>query len=506
MSAGSAGGVSGGGRRSARCGGCARAARIAGVALAAALAACAGPSRTPPAPGDAPLGAAAAAPERVLLVTVAGLAPQHVLAPPGAAPAMPALARRAARGVVAEAMVPVVPAAAMPARASLATGRRPPSHGIVADHVLDGSGVRAVKHWHASRLEAPPLWDAVPRRRGTAAVLGWPTSAGSGADVLLPALETVRAEDTWLGLQRRVATPWVVGWLEERAPQEPRPAEPWPTAAERDELAAELACELAQRPEPPALWMLALDEPGRVLTERGPHAPEARAALGRADARLERILSCLEDAGLLASTTLVVAGDRPFAPVHTRVRPNAVLAEEGLVRRPDGTAQPGWEAIARSHGGSALVYAREEESAVRARRVLEDRAERTGAFRVVSATELQELGADPQAWFGLEASPGVLLEDGVAGPVLWPAEARGASGYLSPGAAGFVAWGAGLRPALRVPRLEQVDVAPTVALLLGLPAGALGAPGEVDGRPLWGILSPALLEARRERRGAGGAP
>jgi len=467
-----------------------------------ALMACAGPSRTPSAPDDAPLGAAGPVPERVLLVTVAGLAPEHVLPPPGAAPAMPALGRRAAGGVVAEAMVPVVPAAPMPARASLATGRRPPSHGIVADRLLDESGVREVKHWHASRLEAPALWDAVPGRRGGAAVLGWPTSAGSGAEVLLPALEAVRAEDTWLGLQRRVATPWIAGWLQERAPEEGRPGEPWPTAAERDALVADLACELARRPEPPALWMLALDEPGRVLTDRGPHAPQARAALGRADARLERVLACLEDEGLLASTAVVVAGDRPFAPVHTSVRPNAVLAEEGLVRRPDGTAQPGWEAIARSHGGSAFVYARDEESAVRARRVLEERAERTGAFRVVSATELQERRADPQAWFGLEASPGVLLEDGIPGPVLWPAEVRGASGYLSPGPAGFVAWGAGLRPALRVPRLEQVDVAPTVGLLLGLPPGALG---EVDGRPLWGILSPAVLEARQEALGAGGS-
>ena len=53
---------------------------------------------------------------------------------------------------------------------------------------------------------------------------------------------------------------------------------------------------------------------------------------------------------------------------------------------------------------------------------------------------------------------------------------------LGRSAVGLVAWGAGIRPGVRVPSMSQIDVAPTVADLLGFEL-----PG-ADGRPLVGIL------------------
>ena len=66
-----------------------------------------------------------------------------------------------------------------------------------------------------------------------------------------------------------------------------------------------------------------------------------------------------------------------------------------------------------------------------------------------------------------------------------PAALRGAGGYLPSRAemdTGFVAWGRGLRTRVRIPRMQQVDVAPTAARLLGIDLG------EVSGRPLIGAL------------------
>ena len=141
--------------------------------------------------------------------------------------------------------------------------------------------------------------------------------------------------------------------------------------------------------------------------------------------------------------------------------------------------------ISRSNGGSAFVYARDERSAVEARRVLEENARRTGAFRVVAASEMSRLGADPEAWFGLEAAPGYAFGDEALGPRVAAAAVRSAGGYL-PGAAetdvGFVAWGRGIRQGVRVPRMSQTDVAPTLARLLGVSLP------EPDGRVLVGLL------------------
>jgi hypothetical protein len=132
------------------------------------------------------------------------------------------------------------------------------------------------------------------------------------------------------------------------------------------------------------------------------------------------------------------------------------------------------------------VYARGEGPAVEARAVLGDVASRTGTFRVVSADELIRLGADPDAWFGLEALPGFAFADSVRPPIQVPSEARAANGRLwedRPATPGFVAFGRGLRRAVRVPRMAQLDVAPTLAALLGLPLE------RVEGRALVGVLA-----------------
>jgi hypothetical protein len=118
---------------------------------------------------------------------------------------------------------------------------------------------------------------------------------------------------------------------------------------------------------------------------------------------------------------------------------------------------------------------------------------------VVSAEELLDAGADPEAWFGLEARPGYVFTDdaAVVGPV--PSALLGAAGYLSDVPAmspGFVAWGSGVRPGVRIPWLRQIDVAPTVALLLGVPLD------EADGRAPLGALN--LPAAQRTRGDAGG--
>ena len=217
-----------------------------------------------------------------------------------------------------------------------------------------------------------------------------------------------------------------------------------------------------------------------------PGSRAAEAAIAGADAQIGRLVACLRRAGRLESSAIVVAGDHGALPVHTAIRPNVALAAVGLLTMNRDQAV-GWAALARSNGGSAFVYAQDDDDALLARRALEEAARETGVFRVVSAQEMLARGADPQAWFGLDAAPGWIFEDAVAGPRLGPASQRAAGGY-APGeprmATGLVAWGAGFRPGVRVPELRQVDVAPTLALLLGV------ALDDAEGRALPGILQP----------------
>jgi len=254
-----------------------------------------------------------------------------------------------------------------------------------------------------------------------------------------------------------------------------------------------VACRVLTAPKPPQLLLLSLSGPAAVLAAAGPDRTEAVAAFTAVDQELLRLVDCLRGAGRLATTGFMVVGDHGTLAVHTAVAPNVVLARAGLLTPREGRAAlVSWSAISRSNGGSAFVYARNADDAVLARRALAAAAEETGAFRIVSAEQMKDLGADPEAWFGLAAKPGFLFDDAFNGPRLRPAPVRGAGGYLPDTAAmatGFVGWGAGFRQGVRVSEMRQSDVGPTAAEMLGvsLEGGS--------GRVLVGVLEVPAVSA-----------
>ena len=144
-----------------------------------------------------------------------------------------------------------------------------------------------------------------------------------------------------------------------------------------------------------------------------------------------------------------------------------------------------------SNGRSAYIYARDAKNAIEARELLEEEATRNGGFEVVSAADLADAGADPQAWFGLAAKPGFVIGNGLAQPASRPSGLRASAGTfpfldVESSAVGFVAGGRGVRPLVRVPDILLSDVAPTIATLLGLRLN-----DTLAGEPLVGILRAA---------------
>lgn len=435
----------------------------------------------------------ARAPERVLLVSVAGLQPEHYGAgrggtvKPNGAP-MPNLARLAAGGAYADAMIPVLPAAPYPVHATLVTGLLPTHHQVLGDELMGPQGLYAVGISRESRIRGIPLWRAAQASGHASAALNWPLTQGADVALLMPDMGVPEREPTgtWFELLSGEASPWIVDRLTRLDPDLAQV--PWPTTARRDRLVEQLACEIARQPVTPDLWLLAFEGSGTALARDGPGTDGARLGLARVDAAIGRVLECLSAAGLADSTAVVVVGDRALFPIHSVVYPNAKLEDIGLITPLPmhlGVGIASWDAFVRSYGGAAVVYAEREEDALLARSALEEQARATRAFHIVPATQLMRLHADPQAWFGLEGEPGYGIGKSARGPAVAATQRRGLGGFLpdKPGSAvGFVAWGAGIRPGLQVPRLSQIDVAPTVAALLGFEL-----PG-ADGSPLIGIL------------------
>ncbi|MCR9095537.1 MAG: alkaline phosphatase family protein [bacterium] len=438
-------------------------------------------------------------PERVFLITVAGLRAADYLDPFGHAAAegalvhMPTLARMAREGATGLAAIPPAPSAARATHATLVTGRTPPRHGIVADATLDGEGTRSLPFHDSRLLQGTTLWDAAVARGVVS--LGWPTTTGARIELLLPeptgeGLAFARP-GTSPALTREIAT--IAAETREARDGELERAVPWPSAREEDGVLVEVACRLIASERDAGLWLLRLDQTLGPLAAFGPGSVEADDAFDRVDAEIERLVDCLSTNGQIEDTAIFVTGDAAHHPVHTRVAPNTALARKGLVGRDPRTSTGvrSWLALARSHGRSAYVYARDAANALDARDVLREEADRTGAFELVSAKELAILGGDPQAWFALVSPPGIVISDDLSGPLLAPARVRGAPGVLGEGteqtSVGFVAWGRGVRNHVRLPSVDLLDVAPTISALLGLRLGK-----DVDGEPILGILRAAV--------------
>lgn len=439
-------------------------------------------------------GAPAGRPDQVVLVSVSGLTPDHYLR---ARTPMPILADLARAGVAAEFVGTVIPATPYPVHTSLVTGTSPNQHGVPADHMLGERGVRRARYWHASYVRDATLWQSAIDAGTVVASLDWPATVGAAIPLLLPNVHPTRRGELWSNLVTETTTPWLLEVVRadpDRLVASERPGAP------RDSLLVDAFCSATAAEPPPGLILLRLSQTEGVLLAHGPDSPQVREAFARVDADLGKLLECLDRAGSLPGAAIVVVGDRALLPVHTAVRPNAVLLEAGLLRlRAPGVIE-GWSAVVRSNGGSAFVYARDEASAVAARLALEAEARRSGAYRIVSADEMIRRDADSEAWFGLEGRPGFAFEDSLRAPLLGPSAARAAGGYLEarsdPGP-GFVACGRGVRRSLRVPEIHQLDVAPTIARLRGLELP------DARGRTLVGVLQlPAEAVAPASRRGS----
>jgi hypothetical protein len=363
-------------------------------------------------------------------------------------------------------------------------------HGIASERRLGDRGVRSEGYDHASLLRAATLWQRALERGLPVASLDWPTTLGSAIPELLPDLEDARAdrESSWSDRLAGEIAPAMAGRVSDHGGDRAGSGRRGPA---RDAVIRGVACDLVGGDAPPRLLLVRLGGSAPILAAEGPNGPRVAPAYPALDEEICQLLVCIEWAGRLEETAPDVTGDHGFAEVHTEIAPTETLVREGLVSLERGVVG-GWEALVRSNGGSAFVYARSEGAALTARAALAAEARRSGAFRVVAAEEMIGIGADPEAWFGLEAAPGFAFRDEATGSLLTPATRRGVGGYL-PGRAemdtALVAWGAGVRRGLRVPEMGLADVASTFAPLAGIAFEGEG------GRALVGVLTPETLRA-----------
>lgn len=454
--------------------------RQAPALLLLAALACSTASRPDPAAKD----------RLVVLISVDGLAAFYLDDPKADLPTVRRMAREGAR---AEGMLCSFPTNTWPNHTTLVTGVPPGKHGVLANSYLDrdtGKVISLIPDPLFDKdeiVKVPTIYDLAHQAGLKTAAVIWPASRNARTlDWTMPDVKPLElflkySTPSWMEELRKAGIPVD---LQEKWCNQPGGGVP------RDWMYARAAAH-AIRNHRPNLLLLHLVELDHVEHASGPRSPDAYWACSYADDRIRDVLEAVEAAGLRDRATFFVVSDHGFFPYSKSILPNVKLKQAGLVKV-EGDKLVSRQAWVLPQGGGAFVYildpARRKELLPRVKALL---GEIEGVARVLDETEYGPLGLasparDPRMGdLILSARSGYTFDGGFGGNDILVAKTGGTHGYLPDDPdlhATFVAWGAGVKKGVRLGVIPSLDVAPTIARLLGLRME------NVDGRPRDEIL------------------
>lgn len=427
----------------------------------------------------------------VVLISVDGLAHYYFDDPKAE---MPTIRQLAAEGVRAEKMKCSMPTVTWPNHTTLVTGVNPAKHGVIGNNYFDrakGESVPLIPDPLFDKEEivkSPTIYDVAKAGGLKTAAIIWPASRG--AKTLDWTVPDVFSDALFQGKASK-------GLIEEfKARGIPADKqEEWCKTGkgeDRDRMYVQMLNHVI-RTHRPNVALLHLVEVDHVEHAKGPQTPEAYAAVKFADERVREVWEELKKS-FPGKATLIVASDHGFFGYQRQIQPNVVLRNEGLLTA-EGSKITGGAARSLGQGGAAFVYVLDpanreatiEKIAGKFRSV-------EGVDLVITPQDFPNYGmADPlknaqMADLVLSAKEGYSFSDSLGGNlVVTPkAETKGTHGY-DPNQLGlhatFVAWGAGIQAGAKLGTINNLDVAPTMAELLGLKM-----PG-TDGQILRAILA-----------------
>lgn len=404
---------------------------------------------------------------RVIVISIDGLRPEYLRDADAMGLRTPNLRRLRAEGSSADGVVTVWPSVTYPAHTTMVTGVRPAKHGIATNYPFDP--LRATQGawlWYSEAITARTLWTAAREAGLTTGAVYWPVTVGAPIDWNLPQIWRTKTDHDDQ-LLRALSTPGMARAMERVTGQLP--------AEHRSDAVRAKGAAWVVREKQPHLMLAYLTDLDSVQHEHGPFTPAARATLELIDDGVGRIIEAARAAGTLDQTTFVVVSDHGFLPVTKMVRPYVLLAREGLVDL-DQKVVRGWRAAPVPCGGTcAIMLSDPRDDALRAQvqgvlaKAAADPA--LGIRKVHTEAEMLPREGFAGAAFVLEAETGFEYSWSTDGPIVGPSDHGGTHGYPPERTemhASLMFSGAGVKKGAPLGIVQLVDVAPTIARMLGL--------------------------------------
>ena len=408
----------------------------------------------------------------VVLISIDGLKPDHVLDADKHGLKIPNLRRLVAEGAHATGVTGVLPTVTYPSHTTMVTGVAPAKHGVIANSPFDPFSKNLNGwYWYAEDIKVPTLWDACAKARIVTGSVDWPVTVG--ANITFNIVQYWRAENAEdRKVIRALSTPGLFAEAE-GALGPYTDGNDYTVAGDVRRAAFDVYLLEKKEPRFHLSYFGALDEEEH---KTGPYSAQTFAILEQLDAVIGQVRAAAERIGG-GRAIICVVSDHGFKLTDKEVNLNSALREAGLIELNEQGRVKSWRAFAWYGGGSAGIMLREEKDD-EARRIAGDVLNRlandasSGVMKVADRAAARVLGGFPDAAFVVALRSGYRLGSKLQGPVTAAVRPGGTHGYAPDvpemNSSFFIA-GPGIAAARDLGQIDMRDIAPTLAALLGVP-------------------------------------
>ncbi len=409
---------------------------------------------------------------------------------------IPNLRRLAQQGARAEAMTVSNPSITWINHTTLVTGVAPAKHGVLFNGLLVRQGPDQppqVEQWadKGQLVRVPTLYDIAFHAGLKTAQVDWVAILNSGTIHH----EFLEVPKPFLPVEKEMVAAGILSAEDISLFNKGR----LPVWRDQAWTAAAIHILKARKPNLLLFHLLNLDSTNHTY---GPGTAASHTAYAYADRLVGDLLASIDSAGLRGRATVAVTTDHGFKRVDKHLFPNAALRDAGLIRVSEGKVAS-CDAYVMTQGGLAFAYVTNPERRAEILPQLRRACEKLeGVAQVIDGEKGPDFGMPPPSENQGMGDLILYAKNGYAfqnSPVAEHevAEARGylgSHGYPSsdPDLDGiFLIWGYGIVPGARLPRIANLDVAPTLATLLNVKLP------EADGRVLTEFLDPSTIPETR---------
>lgn len=387
---------------------------------------------------------------------------------------MPFLQKLAREGAVAKAMTIVNPAITWPNHTTLVTGVSPAKHGVLFNGMMVRQGPTAplkLEPWKnkSDMVRVPTVYDLAFKAGLKTAQVDWVPTTNAGTFHF----EFGERPNAANPIEREMLAAGLINATELKEFNQRNP--PW-----RDVYWTRAGVHIVKQHKPNLLLFHLLNTDA-INHRSGPGTWASMSAFAFADTCLRELFDAVQAAGFVDKATFVITTDHGFKAARRIIRPNVALRQVGLLRV-QGPTITTCDAVANTLGGSAMIYVPDKSKrAALTPKLKKIIGKLEGVERIFEPAEYASLGLPMPEQNDQMADLFVVAKDGYAfthyptgdeavtdvTPEVYP----GHHGYLAsdPKLNGmFVAWGHGVKRGAQLGEIRNVDVAPTVAALLGL--------------------------------------